>query len=78
MSDDSLYPGWQCVCEAGDLELARAMLQGHGIESEIAPIATVRRYSLPMLWVKEADFDRAALLVNQMAEAMKNPPSGGR
>jgi hypothetical protein len=39
-------------------------------------MATPRRYSLPMLWVKEVDFDRAALLVDQMAEAMKNPPSG--
>ncbi len=40
-------------------------------------MATLRRYSLPMLWVKDADFDRAAVLVDHMAEAMRNPPSGG-
>ena len=51
----------------GDLDHVRVMLQGHGIESELAPMATLRRYSLPMLWVKDADFDRAAVLVDQMA-----------
>jgi len=34
------------------------------------------KYSQPTVCVRDVDYDRAAVLVEQMAHAMENPPSG--
>jgi hypothetical protein len=76
MEERSLYPGWWCVCKHGDAELVRTMLDGHGIEVQLAPITSLGPYSEMAVWVREADFERATNLIARMADAMLNPPSG--
>ena len=77
MVDDSIMPGWQCVADEGDADLVCAMLANHGIQAEILPVARIGyKYSRPTVWVRDADFERAADLVDAMAHAMENPPVG--
>jgi hypothetical protein len=76
MGDESRLPGWQCVCEEGDAELVRTMLANHGIQAEIVPIGSRFKYSQMTVWVREADYGRAAALVDQMADAMEDSPIG--
>ena len=75
MADDSLLPGWRCVAEEGDPHLVVDLLSNHGIEAEIVPVAAVGyKYARPTVLVRDADFDRAAGLVEQMVHAMNHPP----
>ncbi len=76
MADQSLLPGWRCVCEEGGAELVRTMLGNHGIDAEVVPLGSRFKYSRMTVWVRDADYERAATLVEGMAEAMENPPTG--
>lgn len=76
MGEASLLPGWQCVCEEGDAELVCSMLANHGVQAEIVPMGSRSKYSQMTVWVRDADYVKAAALVSDMAEAMENAPTG--
>ena len=57
MSDLPPIPGWECICDDGDVTLVQTMLSNHGITSEIVPVGARGKSLKPTLWVSATDYN---------------------
>ena len=67
MSDLRPIPGWECICDDGDVTLVESMVSNDGITSEIVPVGARGRNSKRTPWVSATDYDRAAGSVRRHA-----------
>ena len=76
MTDESILPGWRCVLEHPDAQLAHAMLENHGVLSQVVPSGLILNNRHTSVWVQDADFSRAEALVREMLDAVDTPTQG--